>query len=140
MILHCNYEELRALVSGSELLTGSTDSPDAAVAAPCRTVAQVEALLPRLSGDLNITTLADQRTVRAAIAAICEGLRSRMDDEVLAHNPAHETAVTLYFEYAHARTVLDRVERMGATMEAMIELITGAPADDASAGAVAFPD
>ena len=140
MILHCNYEELRALVAGAELVTGEVGFSDGAVAAPCRAAAQVEELLPRLSADLSIATLAEQRRVQQAVAAICAGLHDRLDVELLEHNPAHETAVALYFEYAHVRTVLERLHRMGAAMEGMIELLTGVPANSSSAESITFPD
>lgn len=141
MILHCNFEELRALVAGAELLAGGVfAAPSAIVVAPIEGTALVEALLPRLTGDLSIATLADQRRVREAVAAICEQLHGRLDNTVLEYNPAHEEAVNLYFDYAHARTVLNRVDRIGAEMGAMIELITGAPATPESAETVMFPD
>ncbi len=141
MILHCNFEELRALVAGAELLAGGVcAAPSASVVAPCEATALVEALLPRLTGDLSIATLAEQRRVREAVAVICEGLHGRLDNTVLEHNPAHEEAVNLYFDYAHVRTVLNRVDRMGTEMGAMIELITGGPVTAESAETVTFPD
>lgn len=141
MILHCNFEELRALAAGAELLVGGVcAAPSAAVVAPCEGASLVEALLPRLTGDLSIATLAEQRRVREAVAAICEQLHGRLDNTVLEYNPAHEEAVNLYFDYAHVRTVLDRVDRIGAEMGAMIELITGGPATAESAETVMFPD
>ena len=141
MILHCNFEELRALVAGAELLTEGECAPQSAfVAAPCKAAEDVEALLPRLTGDVSIETLAEQRRVHRAVLAICDNLHEQLDQTVLEHNPAHEEAVNLYFDYAYTRTVLDRLDRMGAEMDAMIELITGAPATEESAEAVTFPD
>jgi hypothetical protein len=141
MILHCNFEELRALVAGAEILAGGVcAAPSASVVAPCEATELVEALLPRLTGDLSIATLADQRRVREAVAAICERLHGRLDTTVLEHNPAHEDAVNFYFDYAHVRTVLDRIDRIGAEMGAMIELITGEPVTAESAESVTFPD
>lgn len=141
MILHCNFEELRALAAGAELLVGGVcAAPSATVMAPCESNSQVDALLPRLIGDLSIGTLAEQRRIRAAVAAICEGLHGRLDHTVIEYSPAHEQAVNLYFDYAHARTVLDRLDRIGAEMGAMVELITGGPITEESAETVTFPD
>lgn len=141
MILHCNFEELRALSAAVELIvTDSHASSDSAVAAPPEGVARVETLLPRLSGDLSIETLEDQRGVREAVSLIRDNLLVRLDAKILEYHPAHEEAVSLYFDYGYSRGVLERVERMGAEMEAMIELITGERADPVSATSIGFPD
>ncbi len=141
MILHCNFEELRALAFGAEMvLTGQAAAQEAAVAAPAEAVTLVEQLLPRLTGDITITTLAEQHQVRKAISVICGGFRELMDDKILEYNPAAEEAVATYFDYAHSRTVLDRVDRIGAEMDAIIELITGAPATEQTAASITFQD
>ncbi len=133
MILHFNFEELRALSAAIELM--ATDSGRfGAVAAPPEGVAKVEKLLPRLTGDFSIDSLEDQRRVREAVGILVTDLHRRLDDKVLEFHPAHEEAVALYFDYAHGRTVLNRLDRMGAQMEAIIDLI-----GDHSA-AVNFPD
>lgn len=141
MILHCNFEELRALSAGAEVVrTEVMASSGSAIAAPAEAAALVDALLPRLTGDLSVATLAEQRQVRTAVSAICESLHLRMDESILAHNPAHEEAVNFYFDYAHTRTVLDRLDRMGSEMDAIIELITGQPATDEAAATITFAD
>lgn len=141
MILYCNFEELRALAAGAELLVGGVcAAPSATVIAPCESTSQVDELLPRLVGDLSIATLAEQRRIRVAVAAICEGLHGQLDHTVIEYSPAHEHAVNLYFDYAHARTVLDRLDRLGAEMGAMVELISGEPVTAESAETVTFPD
>lgn len=141
MILHCNFEELRALSTGVELvLSEPAVSATSAVAAPAEAVALVEMLAPRLSGDLSVGTLAEQRQLREAVSLICASLHLRMDERILEFDPAHEEAVNLYFDYAHSRTVLDRVDRMGSEMDAIIELITGEPATSETAALVTFPD
>jgi hypothetical protein len=129
MILRCNYEELRALASAGESLVAS-----AGRAVPAR----VERLLPRLTGDVSIDTLDDQRGVRSAVASIVEDLRGRMDREIVAHGPAHEDAVNLYFEYGYSRSVLHRLDEMGGEMEALADLLTGGHPE--LAGALTFPD
>ncbi len=141
MILNCNFEELQALSSGADLLIdGGETSSSSAVVAPIEALTQVSLLKPRLGGDLSIETLSEQRWVRRAIAAICQGLHDRMDEKVLQYHPAHEEAVAYYFDYAHAYGVLGRLDAMGAQMVAMIELLTGSEPTEESARLVSFPD
>lgn len=141
MILHCNFEELRALSSGAELiLAGDSAEQNSAVAAPAEGMAQVEQLVSRLGGDFAIDSLAEQRRVRSAVDLICENLRSRLDNLVVEYHPGHEEAVANYFDFAHARAVLHRLDGMGMEMNALIELITGAPATDETAESISFPD
>ncbi len=141
MILNCSFEELRALDIGAELLLdGSGDASSGAVAAPAEAIVHVSLLQPRLTHSLSIGTLAEQRWVHHAVAAICQNLHDRLEEKVLEYHPAHEEAVGLYFDYAHAYGVLRRLEEMGIEMEAMVELITGEPVTDASAQSVNFPD
>ena len=141
MILQCNFEELRALAAGAEMVSAhDTVGESSAVAAPAEAATQIDQLLPRLTGDLSINTLADQRQVRAAVAAICETLHDRLEARVLEHHPAHEEAVANYFDYAHVRTVLHRLDTIGAEMNAMIEVMTGAPATAESARTITFAD
>jgi hypothetical protein len=141
VILHCNFEELRALASGAELLLADGgNAPTGAVAAPAEALAQVSLLQPRLNGSLSIETLSEQRWVRRAVAAICQNLHDRLDEKVLEYHPAHEEAVALYFDYAHAFAVLKRLDVMGKEMVGMIELITGETASDEAARTINFPD
>lgn len=141
MILYCNYEELRALRHGARAVLG-TDVGEApsAVAAPTQARAEVEALLPRLAGDLDIRTLSEQEEIRGGVGFIVECLRTEMEAMVVLHHPADEGAVTAYFDYAHALSVQHRLDEMGHEMRALIELVTGSPADDASARTFVFPD
>jgi hypothetical protein len=140
VILHCNFEELRALASGVELYLTEHDSPfQGSVAAPARAVAEVEQLQPRLAHSLSIHTLAEQRVVRKAISAICDDLRDRLDEKVLQYHPAHEEAVALYFDYAHAFGVLNRLDEIGTEMTALIGVMNGGVSDEAAA-TVTFPD
>jgi hypothetical protein len=141
VILNCNFEELRALATGAELfLSEDRLASEGCIAAPSAAAPAVERLRPRLTGDLSIPTLAAQREVRRAVAAICEDLHDRLEAKVIEYHPAHEEAVSLYFDYAHAFGVLARLDEMGAEMTAMVELITGEPATDVAAAEVTFPD
>jgi hypothetical protein len=141
MILHCTFEELRALTSGAELaLTGTGHGSGCAVAAPADLAAQIDLLLPRLTGDLSISTFAEQQRIRDAVALIGENLRTRMIGEVVEHHPGHEDAVTLYFDYAHVLKVIDKLDRMGDEMKAMIEVMTGGSTSPETLTTFTFPD
>ena len=139
MILRCNFEELRALASAGETVVLATEAASAgSVSAPAEGVAKVEMLLPRLTGDIGIETLDDQRRVRHAVSVIVNDLHSRLDEKIIEFNPAHEDAVTLYFDYGHSRSVLYRLDQMGTEMEAIVDLITGG--QPAQGGGITFPD
>ncbi len=141
MILYCNYEELLALRQGAHLLLLPTGAGgEYGVAAPSMHRTRVEALLPRLEGDVAIPTLAEQRVVEVAVRAIVECLRAEMETEVVTSHPADEGAVAAYFDYAHSLAVLERLHEMGSEMEALIEVVTGAPPDEHTAASFAFPD
>lgn len=141
MILSFNFEELRALETGTELfLSDHSHTSDSAVAAPVEAFHAVERLRPRLSGAVEVETLAEQRELRRAVSAIAHDLHERMEEAVLRYHPAHEEAVALYFDYAHVFGVLTRIDQMGAEMSAIIELMTGEPANDRTARSVTFPD
>ena len=140
MILRFNFEELRALASAGEAYVGGVfaGSSRGPASAPADSIARVEMLLPRLTGDFSIETLEEQRWVREAVWSLCEDLRGRMDEKIIAFSPGHEDAVSLYFEYGHSRTVLNRLDQMGAEMEAILDLMTGGRRE--LAGSVTFPD
>lgn len=141
MILHMDFEEVQALSSGVELVLAALHSETgSAVIAPPEALADAESLRPRLTGDLSIDTLAEQRRIRRAVALVCDHLRERLESKVIEYSPGHEDAVHLYFDYAHVLTVLDRLDRMGAEMSAMIEVMTGRPVTDAAAATITFPN
>lgn len=139
MILHCNYEELGALREGARVLLGRSRGGGSPVAAPPEGRAEVEALLPRLTGDLTIETLAEQRRVARAVATIVERLKEEMDLFIILAHPADESAVAAYFLYGHALAVLARVTEMGQEMEALIEVVTGAPPTPETTRTFLFP-
>jgi hypothetical protein len=127
MILHCTFEELSALGAGGERVLAEAGSGVSVVTAPPEVVADVEALLPRLIGDLSVTTLAEQQSIARAVTFIVAELKQRLDAQILDTHPADEYAVGAYFDYAHALSVQDRVGRVGKEIAAMIELLTGGP-------------
>lgn len=141
MILRCNYEEVEALRAGARALLERTgDTAASTVLAPPESRARVEALLPRLMGDLSLATLDELRGVQAGIGAIVEQLREEMESEVLAAHAADESAVTAYFAFAHALTVQSRVGELAEEMEAIIELVTGGAPSPESLRRFRFPD
>jgi hypothetical protein len=127
MILHCTFEELSALGAGGERVLAEAGSGASVVAAPPEVIADVEALMPRLIGDLSVTTLAEQQSIARAVTFIVAELKQRLDAQILDTHPADEYAVGAYFDYAHALSVQDRVIRVGKEIAAVIELLTGAP-------------
>lgn len=141
MILNCNFEELLALSHGAEeVLAEVPDAEQGAIAAPSEALATLETLLPRLNGDISVATLEEQRRIRDAVATVHRNLHLRLDDVVVESGPASEESVGTYFDYAYVGIVLERLNSMGAEMEAMIELITGAPPTGETAATVTFPD
>jgi hypothetical protein len=141
VILNVNFEELRALAAGMDIVLGAVHADaHGGVAAPTEAMAHAEALRPRLTGDLSIATLAEQRRVRSAVALVSENLRERLEDTVIQHSPGHEEAVFLYFDYGHTLTVLDKLDRMGEKMQAMIEVMTGECVSAHSLVEINFPD
>lgn len=140
MILHCNYEEVEALRGGARALLGEPGRSTSAVLAPPESRARVEALLPRLVGDLSLSTLDELRGVRIAIDAIVEHLREEMESTILATHAAEESAVTAYFAFAHGFTVLHRVSEIAEEMEAIIGLVTGDSPTPETVRTFRFPD
>lgn len=140
MILRCNFEELGALKKGATVFLGGSPGEGPPVAAPPEGWEEVRALIPRLTGDLTMETLTDQQRVFRAVASIVAQLKEELDTSVLATHPAEEAAVSSYFLYAHALSVLNRVSELGQEMEAIIEVMTGSPPTPEVAGSIRFPD
>jgi hypothetical protein len=136
VILHCDFEELAALAAAA---TRALDSPGVGVLAPPEAMTDLEALLPRLNGDISIDTLAEQLSLRRAVAFLSGELRTRMDTIILEQHPAAEDAVLAYFEYARVLSVLIRLDRIGHEMAAIVELITGDHPATESAQRFSFP-
>lgn len=140
MILHFNFEELTALRAGAQVFLGREEPGRGAVLAPPEERAQVEALLPRLEGDVSFSTLEELRLVEGAVLAIVECLRAEMELLVVTTHAADEGAVAAYFDFAHGFTVIHRLSEMASEMEALIELVTGDPVTAESARTFQFPD
>ncbi|MGH7500961.1 MAG: hypothetical protein ACREL7_04315 [Longimicrobiales bacterium] len=127
MMLNCSFEELAALDAAVERVRGSVGV--GGVAAPPAALHDVDALAPRLTGDLDIEKLAEQESVQRALEFLLAEARERTDTLILEQYPAAEDAVQAYFEYAYVLTVLDRVRQMGDEMRAIIDLMTGSQTD-----------
>ncbi len=140
MIVHCNFEELTALKAGARQLLEEYGPEHGVIAAPPEERERVAALMPRLEGDFSVTTLAEQRSLLHAVAIIVEMLRVEMESMVAANHPAHEVAVSAYFDFAHAFSVQTRLHEVGLEMEALVELVTGGSVTDELARDFVFPD
>lgn len=139
MILRCSFEELSALTSTGERLLAAHDE-GGRICAPAEVMATLEWLLPELTGDLSVATLAEQQRLEHALELVLEDARQRVDRLIIEQHPAAEDAIAAYFEYANVLTVVDRLRKMGAEMRAIIELTTGRPPDEETARTVTFPD
>jgi hypothetical protein len=140
MILTCNYEELTALAHGARAYLEEWESTPAPVKELSTTREAVELLLSRLDGDLSLQTLEDQIEVEQGVRAVVQLLREEVDSRVLAAHPADEDAVTAYFDFAHALTVLRKVTDVGDEMRALVELMDGGSPSERSVREFVFPD
>lgn len=139
VIVTCSYEELAALRGGAEVMLDAV--PDIRVPeAPGPTRTALELLLDRLSGDLSLSTLADQMAVEHVVGAVVAHLRSEMEACVVSGHPAAEASVAAYFDFAHALSVLERVRVVGSQMRQMAEVMTGTPVDGGTIRTLVFPD
>ena len=139
MILHCNFEELAALTAAATRALERSAVPHG-VMAPAQPLEELEALLPRLVGDITIESLAAHERIRRAVRALTDELRERMDATVLEQHPAAEDAVLAYFDYAHALSVLQRTDALGREMIALVEVLTGEPPASERAQRFTFPE
>lgn len=139
MILHCDFEELAALNAGArECLAAMAGG--VTQLAPEQAVGAVEALIPRLTGDIDVETLEDQESLELAIERILICLKERMDSSLLERFVGAEEAVIAYFDYAHVLTVHGRITQMGREMAGVIELMTGQPVTTDAAREVRFDE
>ncbi len=140
MILWCNYEELQALKHGASAVLGQADGYGCSSRVTAEDAQRVEALLPRLNGDLSLRTLSEAREVGKALETIVRCLESAMKNVVVQSHPGDEGAVDAYFGFAHAFAVLSRIREMQAEMAAMIEVFTGVAVNGELERTFEFPD
>jgi hypothetical protein len=115
MICPCNFEELQALTSGAEAILASRRSPQPLV----------ETLLHQLDGDLVIPSLEAEELVRLGVTIVVDHLREALDQSIVEAHPAEEGVVNAYFNYAHALTVLHRLDMLGEERRALEALMQG---------------
>lgn len=140
MILYCSFEELTAARSAAGRALGDDNDTQRTVAAPPIAIADLEALAPRLTGDVSIATLGEQISIQRALLFLLDEARSALDESILTLHPGDELAVQAYFDYAHLLTLADRVRRVGQEMALLIEVVTGAPPTEELARTFSFPD
>lgn len=140
MILWCNYEEMQALKHGASAVLGLEDGYGCSASVSSEDAERVHALLPRLSGDLSIRTLAEAREVGSALETIVRCLEAAMKSVVVQSHPGDEGAVDAYFGFAHGFAVLSRAREMQGEMAAMIEVFTGVPVSAELERTFDFPD
>ena len=138
MILYCSFEELSALSASIERVLDAADT--GGVAAPPDVLPDLEALAPRLTGDIDVDSLAVQQSIERAVGHLLADARDRLDDTILQQYPAAEAAIEAYFHYANLLSVQGRVGRIGEEMQALIELMTGKPPSKETAGSISFEE
>lgn len=139
MILRCSFEELAALTANARFVLADA-AGGGGVAAPPEIAAELEALLPKLKGDLEVETLADQERLYRIVEYMVAYIRDRMDTIILAQYVGAEDAVAAYFDYANVLTMLAKLDAMGREMASLIELMTGHPPTPETARTVTFDD
>lgn len=138
MILHCSFEELAALDAAVERVRSVFST--GGVAAPPEALPDIDALAPRLTGDLSIESIGEQASVQRALEFLLIDTRDRTDAIILDQHPGAEEAVLAYFEYAHVLTVLHRIQQIGDEMRAIIDLMTGIANTETDVANFSFED
>ena len=139
MILRCSYEELAALTATARRVLDDVTGRGAVVAPPELAV-ELETLLPRLEGDLEIETLAAQRRLQRVFDYLLDVLQDRVDRLILDQYVGSDDAVNAYFEYANILTLATKLREIGDEMESLIELMTGSPPTEEAARSITFTD
>ena len=117
MILYLSFEELAALGSCAERVLLANSVSGHGIAAPPQLVADVEQFSQRLTGDISISSLDDQRTLQLVVKHLLDRSRAAMDEAIILQHAAAESAVAGYFEYAHVLTVSHRLGVIGEDVE-----------------------
>ncbi|HEX6135294.1 MAG TPA: hypothetical protein VFZ24_15095 [Longimicrobiales bacterium] len=140
MILYLSYEELAALNSSAERVLFAGAASGHGVVAPPQLLADVEHFVQRLTGDITVSTLEEQRTLHLVVRHLLDDSRLQMDDAVILQHAAAESAVAAYFEYAHVLGVSHRLRAIGDEMAAIVQLMTGQDPDSESGRRFSFPE
>jgi hypothetical protein len=139
VILYLSFEELTALNAEAERVLDAAGAGHG-IAAPPQFLAEVESFAQLLVGDVAITSLDHQRSVRRVVDVLVQRCRARMDAAVVEQHPAAEGAVAAYFDYAHVLAASSRIDVIGAEMQAMVHVITGDDPDSDAARRFSFPE
>lgn len=139
MILYLSFEELAALGSSVERVLFAHAATGHGIAAPPRIIEDVEKFSQRLTGDITITSLEDQRTLDLVVKHLLEDSHARMQEMIVVEHAAAEGAVAAYFEYAHVLGVSHRLQAIGDEMAAIVQLIGDDP-DSESGRRFSFPE
>jgi hypothetical protein len=140
VILYLSFEELTALSAEAERALDASASTGHGIAAPPQLLAEVEQFAQLLTGDVAVTTLDQQRSMRRVIDHLLDACRVRMDTLVLDQHPAAEGAVAAYFDYAHVLSASSRVDRLGTEMEVLLQVMTGEDPDSDAGRRFSFPE
>lgn len=140
MILFLSFEELSALGASAGHVLAAGSAAGHGIAAPPQFIAEVENFAQRLTGDVTVGTIDEQRSMQRVVDHLLAGTRARMDEFVLAEHAAAESAVAAYFEYAHVLTVSRRLHGIGLEMVALVELMTGDDPESDAARRFSFPE
>ncbi|HSJ08677.1 MAG TPA: hypothetical protein VK928_02160 [Longimicrobiales bacterium] len=140
MILFLSFEELSALGASAEQVLAAGSVAGHGIVAPPQFLAEVENFAQRLTGDIAVENIDDQRTMERVVDHLVASCRVRMDDMILMQHAAAESAVAAYFEYAHVLTVARRLRGIGLEMAALVELMTGDDPDSDAARRFSFPE
>ena len=140
VILYLSFEELAALGSCAERVLFANAAAGHGIAAPPQLVADVEQFSHRLTGDIAITSIEDQRTLQLVLRHLVDRCRGEMDEAVILQHAAAESAVASYFDYAHVLTVSHRLNAIGEEMAAIVQLMTGDDPESESGRRFSFPE
>jgi hypothetical protein len=140
VILYLSFEELTALGAEAERVIVASTADGHGIAAPPRLLAEVESFAQLLTGDVAVSTLDHQRSIRRVIDHLLNGCRARMDALILDQHPAAEGAVAAYFDYAHVLSASSRLDRLGTEMEVLLQVMTGEDPDSDAGRRFSFPE
>ena len=140
MILYLSFEELTALSAEAERVLDANAAAGHGIAAPPQFLAEVENFADQLVGDVSVTSLEHQRSMRRVIDVLLQRCRARMDATIVDQHPAAESAVAAYFDYAHVLAASSRLDVIGTEMEELIRVMTGDDPDSDAGRRFSFPE
>ncbi|CAN5633630.1 hypothetical protein BH23GEM9_BH23GEM9_05850 [soil metagenome] len=140
MILYLSFEELAALSAEAERVLDADGTAGRGIAAPPQFLAEVEHFAQLLVGDVNVANLDQQKSMRLVMDHLLHRCRGRMDRQITEQHAAAESAVAAYFDYAHVLSASSRLDRIGAEMMALVQVMTGEDPDSEAGRRFSFPE